>query len=85
MSETCHKLANIDEKMTQNRFKKCTFSFYFLDKPLPLKKNEKRYFILHYKNKNTRQFHAFTIKNDFGNMSKGGQFFSPLRNMSLFY
>ena len=50
------------------------FHFFFLEKSLPLKKNEKRYFTLYYKNRNTWQFHAF---NNFGNMSENGKFGQP--------
>ena len=41
------------------------FFIFFLEKPLPLKQNEKRYVIFYYKNRNTYQFYAFMIKNDF--------------------
>ena len=47
---------------------------FFLWKPPPLKKSEKRYFIFYYKNRKTCQFYAFTIKSDFGNMSESGEF-----------
>ena len=59
-SEICEKVGGLDGKMTQNRQKTCTFSFFFLEKPLSLKKNF--YFILYCKNKKTCQFHAFMIK-----------------------
>ena len=50
------------------------FFLFFLEKPLSLKKIEKRYFIFCYRKRNTCQFHAFAIKNDFVNMSEIGLF-----------
>ena len=51
----------------------CASSFFSRKSiALSLKKNEKCYFIFYYKNRNTWQFHAFTIQNNFGNMSKSG-------------
>ena len=47
---------------------------YFLEKSLPLKKNNKRYSIFCNRNKNTCQFHVFMIKNDFRNMSERVEF-----------
>ena len=70
---TIQKVGNLNAKMTQNRLEKRTFPF-FLKKLLPLKKNEKRYFIFYYKNRNTCQFHAFTIKNYFGNVPESDKF-----------
>ena len=49
------------------------FFILFLGKSVPLKENEKRYFISYCKNRNIRQFHAFAIKNDFKNMSESGK------------
>ena len=46
---------------------------FFLEKPQPLKKNEKKYSIFYYRNRNTGQFHAFKIKNDLGNMWESGE------------
>ena len=67
-SEMC-----FDGKKTQNRLKKYNFKKNFLENLLPLKKSEKHYFIFYYKNRNTSQFHAFTIKNNFKIMSETGQ------------
>ena len=72
-SEICQKVGGVNGKMTQNWLKTCTFSF-FLGKPLPLKKNEERYFIFYYKNRNTYQFLMLTNKNDFENMPENGEF-----------
>ena len=55
----------------------------FREKLLSLKKNEKCYFIFYNKNRNTYQFHVFTIKNDFRNMLESGKF-SFENNLKLF-
>ena len=48
--------------------------FFLLEKILRLKKMRKCYSIFYHKNRNTYQFHAFTIKNDFQNISGSDEF-----------
>ena len=57
-----------------NDSKNAIFHFFFSEKPPPLKKKEKCYSIFYYKNRNAWQFHALTIKNDFGNLTERGEF-----------
>ena len=45
----CQKVENLERKMTQNRLKTSTFSFFFSKKQLLLKENEKDYSIFCYK------------------------------------
>ena len=70
MSESREFRWENDSKSAQNML---FFIFFFFEKPQDLKKNEKRNSIFYYKNKNTFKFHAFTIKNDFGNASESGE------------
>ena len=49
------------------------FFLFFLENPLFLKKNWKRSSIFFYKDRNTDQFNAFTIKNDFGSVSESDE------------
>ena len=49
------------------------FFNFFSRKTLPLKVNEKRQTIFYSNNKNTNQFNAFAIKNEFGNVSEIGE------------
>ena len=43
--EIYQKVGSVGRKMTQNRFKKCTFYTFFLETPLSLEKIEKLYMI----------------------------------------
>ena len=71
--EMCQRIRHVDGNMTQNRFKLWNFSLFFSKNYYFLEENEKRYLIFYYKNKYTCQFHAFKIKNDFGNTSESAE------------
>ena len=69
MSKDKQFISKNDTKLAQDAH----FTF-FVEKKSSLRKNRKRYPVFDYERRNIYKFNAFTIKNDFENLSENAEF-----------